>query len=276
MFIANAKYLSIKYGNTTVKICTENEADTVSELDPDKDVFCLRYDHPLADQIMKIAASKQFPATFNILDDHCTLLSYSYNKEERKYNRYRDTYVVETKKLGYTDEIIVYTGHCRCPKCYSMYAWKTIENICGIVPLEKGGNAKIDLQRCNTCRNYFIDKQSLNAYEKRYGRLRIYRVSIEDYIRRYDTWEEGAFAEDSILSRNGYLAKYSDAVRHRALICMMENGITKAEIKNKLTEFIELRGERCHNAVIVWQEDLQFVNQYKLEREQKVRFIDRG
>lgn len=84
MFIANAVYTSTKYKTTRVKICTKDEADSVSELDPDKDVICLRYDHPLSQQIMELAAKKQLPAAFSIHDDQCVLVSYSFRKEKSR------------------------------------------------------------------------------------------------------------------------------------------------------------------------------------------------
>ena len=277
MFIASAVYYSKEFKATRLKICTANEADlAVTKADPDQGVITLRYDNPLAELIMKIAATKELPFEFEFRGDTCKLISYSFNSEEKRYNRFRPEHVVATKRLmPYHDEIVVYTGRCRCPKCFPKYAWETIENICGIVTLEKGGKAKIDLRWCKHCATYFIDEQSLGIYERRYGRLRIHRLTMRDFVQRPSAWTDGAFAEDSILSRNGYLAEYSTVVRHRARECMMEHGISKAEIKNKLTEFIELRGDRCHRAVFIWTEDLEFVNDYCLESERKIVFQDK-
>lgn len=277
MYIANAVYYSKEFNTTRLKICTAKEADSAAAgADPDKGVITLHYSNPLAELIMQLAVTQKLPVEFEFRGDACKLLSYSFNDEEKKYNRFRPEHITATKKLmPYHDEIVVYSGRCRCPKCYPQYAWETIENICGIVTLEKGGQAKIDLQWCKHCATYFIDEQSLGIYERRYGRLRIHRLTMRDFVRRPSAWTDGAFAEDSILSRNGYLAEYSTEIRHRALECMLENGISKAEIKNKLTEFIELRGDRCHRAVFIWMEDLEYVNDYCLESERKIVFQDK-
>lgn len=277
MYIASAVYYSKEFGTTKLKICTANEANTGSRIsDPDQGVITLRYDNPLAETIMQLAASRTLPVEFEFRGDSCRLVSYVYNSEERRFNKDRVGYIAATKEMSsYSDEIVVYTGRCRCPRCYPQFAWDTIENICGIFSLERGGKARVDLQWCKHCATYFIDAQSLDIYERRFGRLKIRRQTMKEFVRRPSAWADGAFADDSILSRNGYFAEYSDEVRHRALECMLKNGITKAEIKNKLTEFIELRGERCHRAVYIWMEDLEYVNEYWLDIERRVVFRDK-
>lgn len=275
MYIASAVYYSKEFKATRLKICTADEADCFQKKsNPDKGVICLRYDNDLCETIMNLAAQKSLPVDFEYRGDSCKLISYVFNDAERFYNKYRVSYISEKVKLPYQEEIVVYTGRCNCPKCYGQYGFESIENVCGTVSLEKDHNARvnIDVQRCRHCLKYFIDKQSLLRYEKRYGRLYIRRCTMAQYVQRPSPWSENDFAPDSILSRNGYYAKYPKEVRRRALEGMMMNGVKKAEIKHKLTEFIELRGERCYIAAPIWKADLEFVNDYRLEDEEKVFF----
>lgn len=277
MFIASAVYEQKNFGLTRLKICTANETDISSrETKLDAKEICYRFDHELAQIIMKLAATKKLPVQFNFRGDSCKLISYAYNDKEREFNKYRANFIVETKQLAYHDEIVVYKRRCNCPKCFSQYGWDSIENICGSVSAMNGNKVKIDLQRCKYCRTYFIDRQSLKTYELRYGTLKIRRCTMEKYIKRATPMQNiDGFALDSILSRNGYLTKYTERQRRNALRMMMYNGISKAEIKNKLIEFITLRGERCYMAANIWKDDLEYVNDYTLEREEQVLFIDR-
>ena len=277
MFIASAVYEQKDFGLTRLKICTANEADISSrETDLDAKEICYHCDHDLSQIIMKLAATKKLPVRFNFRGDSCTLISYACNDKEREYNKYRVNYIAEKKQLAYHDEIVVYKRRCSCPKCFSQYGWDSIENICGSVSTTSGTKVKIDLQRCKHCRTYFIDRQSLENYELKYGQLKIHRCPMEAFIRRATPVQNiDGYAPDSILSRNGYLTKYTEQQRRNALRMMMYNGISKAEIKDKLAEFIALRGERCYMAVNIWADDLEYVNGYNLEREEQVLFIDR-
>ena len=75
-----------------------------------------------------------------------------------------------------------------------------------------------------------------------------------------------------ILSRNGYSTKLNDCERKQILINMMEGGISKAEIKDKLSDFIYHRSERNPYASEIWRQDLWFVNRYELGSEAIVYF----
>lgn len=274
MFIAEAAYDSKQFGFTHLKICSDMETEQQYEEQNTDSLIHLCYERELPDTIMKIAATRELPVSFNFRGDVCKLTSYTCDSEERFYNKYRKNYVVERVKLEMAAEIITYKGRCSCPSCYAKYGFDGIENICGAVGLwaDPHETVEIDLQRCNRCRKYFIDNQSLKIYEKRYGRLRINRCTMDEYMRRHSNQNDGYYAPDSILSRNGYYADLRTEDRQRVLSFMMENGISKAEIKNKLTEFIEYRGERCYKAVDVWRADLKFVNEYMLEKEKKITF----
>lgn len=277
MYIASAVYEQEDFAQTKLKICTENEARIpYEEIDSEAKVICFHYEHELSQTIMKLAATKELPAKFVFRGQTCVLRSYACNSFERRFNKYRANHVAAIKRFAYRDEIIVYKKRCNCPKCFAQHGWSAIENVCGVFSTAGGEDAFIDIQRCKYCQTYFIDNQSLDIYEKKYGRLGIKRLTMDEFIRRESPWQDtDGFAPDSILSRNGYLSKYDEKRRHDALRIMLYNGISKAEIKEKLSEFIALRGERCYMAIEIWRYDLEYVNYCDLESEEQILFIER-
>lgn len=277
MFIAYAVYDNPEFGETTIKICTDMETENEwNERINDDSLRHLYYKRELPDIIMRLAARSELPAEFDFRGNKCKLLHYSCNDEERFYNIYRKNHVVDRVDVKRYEELIVYTGRCSCPRCYAKYGFDGIDNVCGMIGLKRNPKrtVPVDVQRCNRCLTYFIDQQSLELYERQYGELNVYRKSLEQFKR--DLWYyddiDNDYAPDSILSRNGYYARLDTIERRRALIHAMKNGVSKAEIKNKLTEFIERRGKRCPNAAVVWRKDLEFVNSYNLENEEKIQF----
>ena len=108
MYIANAVYYSKEFNTTRLKICTEKEADSAAAgADPDKGVITLHYSNPLAELIMQLAVTQKLPVEFEFRGDACKLLSYSFNDEEKKYNRFRPEHITATKKL-----MPYACGHC--------------------------------------------------------------------------------------------------------------------------------------------------------------------
>ena len=236
----------------------------------------LPYNDELADLIMELAATKTLPTIFVFKGDSYKLISYRPYTEEYIFNNYRPKKKRNPHSVNIprSTEIVVYVGRCRCPRCYPKYRFSSIKNICGEIYLKDkpGETAEIDIQCCNNCGVYFIDKQSLIEYEKEHGKLNIIQKSMGSLIERDDI--EGIFAPDSVLSRWGYYARdgFDDSYRQSILAGMIDSGISKSAIKDKLTEFIEYRGLRCYKAVHLWRADLKFVNKYELNKEERIRF----
>lgn len=278
MIIAQALYHSNDFGNTRLIICSDEEtAEAFYDEDTDfatDEILYASYESPISDIVMQTAAKKKLPAIFKCNDIQYELLQYKAHDEERFYNRYRENYVVQKERLAAASEIFVYSQRCRCVKCFGRSGFDSIINICGSVPLrdDRAHRVDIDLQKCMRCNKYFIDIHSLEQYEKRYGRLSIRRTPItgnEDY---YEMSGDIRFRPDSILSRNGYSTRLRTTERRKILANMIECGYSKAEIKDKLTEFIRLRGEKCPEAASIWEDDLEFVNDYGLHAQSKVKF----
>lgn len=269
MFIARAVCESDEFGTEHFVICTDDESETKPT--NDCNTFNIKYTRPIVDSIMAIAATKNLPASFDCNGIKRSLVRYSINDEERYYNKYRTNHVSGKLSIRPLSEIYVYSQRCRCAKCYSEFGFDSIENYCGEIPLVNRKKIQIDLQKCKHCNSIFIDEQSLRIYERKYGplNLRKHRITGNEYVKDPNNI---MFNTDSILSRNGYSTKKSESERKAILVGMMESGIKKAEIKDKLSEFIYFRSERNPNASVIWQHDLEFVNSFELELQDTIVF----
>ena len=274
MFFARATCECSEFGLIEVAICSDVETEQkYSEMDTET-VFHVKYDRPIADEILRAAAKNIIPISFECNGVLYVLKKYSINDEERIYNRYRKNHIDRITTVQPLSSIFVYSQRCRCRACYIRYGFDNIQNICAYVPLETEKNklVPIDMQICTRCNKYFIDAQSLSQYEKKYGKLSLREHRITGNESENDYYKEWFFNPDSILSRNGYSTGLSDVERKQILINMMENNISKAEIKDKLSDFIYYRSYRNPRASEVWKADLEFVNDYKLGSEPIVYF----
>ena len=275
-YIADATFEGEKLEKKKLIICKSKQIANKPRILEDNCCVYLPYNDELANLIMKLAATSTLPTIFEFEGYRYKLISYRPYIEEYIFNDYRpkkkrDPNLVSIPR---STEIVVYVGRCRCPRCYPKYKFSSIKNICGEVYLKNkpGKTVKIDIQYCDNCGVYFIDKQSLFAYEREHGKLNIIQKSMGSLIERDDI--DGIFAPDSILSRWGYYARdgFDDRYRQSILAGMIDSGISKSAIKDKLTEFIEFRGARCYKAVHLWSADLKFVNGYGLNKEERIRF----
>ena len=274
MYISRATCISKEFGKTEYVICTENNDELKSNYQSDSVVLFVHLERPIADEILKAASLERVPVHFSCNDIDYQLISYHTNRFERYYNKYRKNHVEAYEKRLSSTIIHVYSQRCRCVRCYAKYGFDSIISICGGIPLAKDKSRKVDVdvQKCTRCNSYFIEAQSLREYEKKYGGLLVQKEFItgnEVYHDETDTWY---YNSDSILSRNGYSTKLDQRTRRAVLANMMETGVAKAEIKDKLSEFIYFRGERCPNAKVIWQSDLFFVNNYNIENQSKTEF----
>jgi len=151
----------------------------------------------------------------------------------------------------------------------------TLYNVKAKVKVQNGDKtsfAYINLHYCKNCNKYYILKKSLEQYEARYGNIFIRR--------RYTPGGSGgqsqhSYEPDSILSEWGYKAdgSLSSSQRQGILSFMMQDGIEdKSDIASLLSYFIETRSKRCPYAAELWKEDLEYVNEYRLDEQPEVDF----
>ncbi len=164
------------------------------------------YERPIAKELLRAASTEKLPADFTCHEVQYTLLRYSARPEERFYNKYRESHVVRRTRIARHAEIFVCLERCRCTSCFGKNGFDSLENVCDLVKLRDDYRrvAEIDVQHCTHCGSYFIDKESLVAYEQGYGLLCITKRHITG--NEADTWQRPSitYKEDTIFSRNGY------------------------------------------------------------------------
>lgn len=174
----------------------------------------------------------------------------------------------QLSSLHESRSIFVYAKKCGCESCKRKYGRDTITDRKALVLTAAGESVEIHVQFCMGCGQYYINLKSYYAYRKLYGDL-LLTLQFDDYIScGEDAWQR--FAQDSVLSRNGYSVKAGipQIARQRVLSNILEEGLaTKHEVIALLTQFIQLQKNTLPEACSRWREDLLFVNQYKIGQE---------
>lgn len=174
----------------------------------------------------------------------------------------------QLSSLPESRSILVYAKKCGCESCKRKYGRDTIVDRKALVLTTAGESVEIHTQFCMGCGQYYINLKSYYAYRKLYGEL-LLTLQFDDSISGgEDAWQQ--FAQDSVLSRNGYSVKAGipQIARQRVLSNILEEGLaTKHEVIALLTQFIQLQKTTRPEACSRWREDLLFVNQYKIGQE---------
>ena len=104
------------------------------------------------------------------------------------------------------------------------------------------------------CGQYYMNLKSYYAYRKLYGDLMI-QIQFDDAVScEENTWQH--FAQDSVLSRNGYSVRagISQTSRQHILSNILEEGLaTKHEVIALLTQFIQLQKNVLPEACSRWK-----------------------
>lgn len=172
--------------------------------------------------------------------------------------------------LSVSDSIFIYAKKCSCQKCQRTFGRDTIADRKATVLTKDGNPVDVNIQFCMGCGRYFMNLKSFYAYQKLYGDLKI-SLHFEANI-PYDTediWIN--FARDSVLSRNGYHVKAGTSREARQeILCRIlnESFATKHEVITLLTQFIQLHQTAKPEACARWREDLLFVNQFEIHRQE--------
>ena len=169
------------------------------------------------------------------------------------------------------DYVTVYSHHCHCLKCEA----KHLPNIMtsGTVRVKNctGLPISINVERCEHCGRFYIDKESLDIYERKFGVLLMEREYENAIPQKYNR-RKIDFQEDTILSRCGYSAKGDqNIIVRRAILSYIldHHKAEKWELMEILSGFIEFRGYRCYKAVYLWEEDLEYVNNYLIDEQKE-------
>ena len=126
---------------------------------------------------------------------------------------------------------------------------------------------KLTVRYCQECDRYFISKQTLSAFEKKYGLM---LVSKFQYTIKSELLNDiySSFRSESRLHSIGYnvqAGQMDEKMRRRLLLTIIDTGCMTAEeviqdIENAVAIFS--RNPRFNVALKKWEDDLVFVNEY--------------
>lgn len=188
-----------------------------------------------------------------------------------------------TENLSAESKIVqVYANKCHCHKCSEKYQQNTIRNRTAVVQTVNGKAVDVNVMFCMGCGQYFINIKALEQYKKLYGGLLFEYTLSSDLIKSQFSWFD--FAPDSVLSRCGYTVKEGVSREYRQAILryILETGkASKFQIIELISSFIDWRAGRpqYEGACDRWQEDIQFVSNYQIQRQTKVygmEFVQAG
>lgn len=178
----------------------------------------------------------------------------------------------DLSRISQSRKVLVFARKCTCATCRETFKQDTIVARTATVFTASGIPVKINVQFCMGCGQYFLSLRSFYAYKKMYGPLD-FQFILDEVSPEVLDWDK--FAADSVLSQNGYSVKagVSAAQRQRVLAYLLDNHIAeKHEIIALLSQFIQLQKNRLPEACERWKEDLAFVNQYKIDEQEKAGF----
>lgn len=168
-------------------------------------------------------------------------------------------------------KVFIYVTNTTCLDCKNLLSVAPTMTPWGIyVKTIKNNEVLINANRCESCGEFYVNYYTLQRYEKKYGTILVERIKTEDFFLNFKSKSNPNYNEDSILSRNGYVAdgtmdtkERQDVIKH-----ILDNNIgSKAEIQQILSGFIEKRGDRCPYAKPLWEADLAFTSDYNIENQ---------
>ena len=194
-----------------------------------------------------------------------------YDEIEDYYEMTRDSEFDQKKHTLY-----IYTLHIKCINQHH-----NVKPVTAKVKLPANeGMLKLNVQYCYDCKKFFINEESYNIYQEKYHVLPIYFRYVTSNG-QYPNLKERS--EKSPLRLCGYCVdKNSDLSKEKRqslLSSIIEGnvfGLNKVKIINHLEMLIETNGKNknMNLATEKWKEDLDFVLNYKMDKQSNVLIDD--
>lgn len=150
---------------------------------------------------------------------------------------------------------------------------KTV-SVTGFLGLRGGNKIQINVSYCYNCKRFFIYYKAYEEYRRKHGRdIMGDIVFLEDSLNAPESFGR----PESILREYGYTvnvnSRLNSSDRQRILRWIIDNNILpKTDVIGYLSIFIE-RGKNIpswHDAVLKWQSDLAYIQEYKCSSQQTV------
>lgn len=198
-----------------------------------------------------------------------------------KYEIYDKSFCIVRKKLTFDftnkhkiHDIYLYDARCKCD-----LRDHNVLSATAFVKTKASNNIPLNVDFCATCNKHYISKVSLSLFENKYGKIHYCNIEavsdFNDVNQGNDSYSTRN--KSSILFKLGYNVSRKDSLskkeRTKILIRAIEEEYLK---KNEIIDHLEfLIKDRSNNpsmrvAISKWKEDLFFVNNYKIENQNKV------
>ena len=159
------------------------------------------------------------------------------------------------------------------PKCLHKH---NVISVTGILTKLSGAPVRINVNYCENCKRFYIHKIDFDRYCDRYGII-LGSISL-DYMGFPKQQGQFNLAAESPLHFCGYTVNqqdnYTESERHKILASIMNHGIMKKpEIINYLHFYINTQGSNKRKALAVskWEDDLDFVTNYRLDKQRRYK-----
>lgn len=149
--------------------------------------------------------------------------------------------------------------------------------VTGILKNLRGVSVKINVNYCETCKKFFINKMDFDEFCKRHG-IMLGNFSVKEL--NFGKGFNGSYklADESPLHYCGYNVNkqkgLTESDRHKILANIIDfNIMKKTEIIEYLHFYINNIGNRANMnlAVSKWEDDLYFVNNYRINKQKSYR-----
>ena len=215
--------------------------------------------------LLYAALNKQFSFTY----EECLYYILYFNKN-RSFNK-ATSKLFDFCNTKTPKEVVLYQGRNLCSNhpnkvhCITALVWCSRSE--KLVP--------ISLYHCEECNFYFINYESYKRYADKFGLPFLQLTTREHYFSTTNDYYS-QLREQSDLAIYGYnVNQYTDMThceRINLLTDLIDMGlITKAKIINHIEYLLRSRrNEKYRLARIKWQEDLEYINDYKINTQ---RFV---
>ena len=152
------------------------------------------------------------------------------------------------------------------------------ECVTGILYNKAGKSIRINVNHCQSCRYYYIYYSEYLQYQLIYGHEYFSNIQFNDTAQAPNELYGDV---ESLLHKHGYTVNAYDNLPQNVRVNILEdiiyrNIVNKEIVISYLSYFINRsrNNSKLKNAVIKWKQDLEYIQQIKMDSQRKVHFFD--
>ena len=170
------------------------------------------------------------------------------------------------------EKLYICGGTIKCEK-YS----HDIEEVTGIIDTVRGNPVSMTVCHCKSCKLYYVRDTVFESYREKYGALLGKFVRQADGMKMGLITAYGELALESLLHMNGYNVNQTDNLspgeRRKILTYVIESHImSRYDIRNHLSYLVKMNQYNPSKSIAVsrWKSDIQWVNDYHIDKQDTV------